>query len=326
MAVFLNFVYSQLFVTPTLHETSWEGKTVIVTGSNTGLGLEAARYFAAHNVKQLILAVRNTEKGDAAKQSIETSTSCPKSTIQVWPLDLSSYLSVKTFADRVKSELPRVDAVNLNAGIATHTFQTFEGNEATITTNVISTFLLAFLLLPHLKSVAEKYSIRPVVALTSSEVHFMTSFPERNAQPSILDELNDKQKANMPDRYNVSKLLEVFIVREFSHRYPTDSYPVTMNCLTPGLCHSELGREMDGSWFFWALKKVFARSTEVGARTLIASAGAGKETHGCYMSDGEVSAVAPLVTSKEGEKAQKRVWEEVCAKLEQIQQGIVAGI
>lgn len=321
-----KFFYNQFFVTPPLPTTGWTGQTVIVTGANTGLGLEAARHLAAHDVSTLIIAVRNVEKGNAAKQSIVASTRCDAARVQVWPLDLSSYDSVTDFAARVEKDLPRVDAVLLNAGINTRKFTVAEGDESTITVNVISTFLLAFLLLPHLKAVAKEYSIRPIVAITASEVHFFTSFPERSAQPSILATLSDPVKANMSDRYNVSKLLEVLMVREFAARHPASSYPVTLTCLNPGLCHSELAREMDGSLIVKVLMNILARSTAIGARTLVSGAEAGPETHGCYMSDGVVADVAPLVTSKEGETAQKRVWKEVCEKLEGIQKGVVAGV
>ena len=59
---------------------------------------------------------------------------------------------------------------------------------------------------------------------------------------------------------------------------------VTLNYLNPGLCHSEMARE-GGFLLVYILKPLFARTTEVGARTLLASAAADHSTHGQYMSD-----------------------------------------
>jgi len=328
-----SFFYRQLLVTPTLPSRTWAAKTVIITGANTGLGLEAARHFLTLNVSHLILAVRDPAKGAAAKASLlQQANSNPTSphnttTIEIWDLDLSSYASVQAFAARVTSTLPRIDAVLLNAGIMPQVYAETEGSESTITTNVLSTFLLAFLLLPHLKTVAERHSIRPVVSVTASDVHFLTAFPERDAQPSILAELSNEKTARMGDRYNVSKLLEVFLVREFGVRFPAETYPVTLNCLTPGWCVSQLDRDMDTSnLLLRGVKKALQRTTEVGGRTLVAAVAAGPESHGEYMSECAVAGVAPLVTSEEGRVAQKRVWDEVCAKLEEISPGVVAGI
>lgn len=65
-----TFFYSQLFVTPSYPESSFADQTVIVTGSNTGLGLEAARHFYRLNCSRLILAVRTVTKGQTAKEEI----------------------------------------------------------------------------------------------------------------------------------------------------------------------------------------------------------------------------------------------------------------
>lgn len=62
----------------------------------------------------------------------------------------------------------------------------------------------------------------------------------------------------MDDRYNVSKLLEVLVCREWATQQPQPPYPVTINFLNPGFCHSELARDING-WGMWAMKKTIAR-------------------------------------------------------------------
>ncbi|RMD39841.1 hypothetical protein DV735_g5285, partial [Chaetothyriales sp. CBS 134920] len=63
-------LYSQLFVTPPYPTASFEGQTIIVTGSNVGLGKEAARYIARFKASKLILGFRNTAAGEEAKDDI----------------------------------------------------------------------------------------------------------------------------------------------------------------------------------------------------------------------------------------------------------------
>ncbi|PSN66472.1 putative short-chain dehydrogenase/reductase family protein [Corynespora cassiicola Philippines] len=315
----MGFYYSQLFVTPQLPSTSFEGQTVIVTGSNVGLGFEAARHFVRLDASKVILAVRNLEAGTAAKHSIESSTNRPR-TCEVWPLDLSSFASVKSFAERATKTLPRLDILVENAAIANpDTFALAEGHERHITVNVLSTILLALLLLPKLRATKHQFvDANPHLTLVTSEMHATSSFPERNA-PSILSALNDPEKTNMKERYATSKLLEILLVRELAPKMA--EMGVVLNMTNPGLCHSQLAR--DYGWAFWMYKLVFARSAEVGSRTLVSAAAAGRESHGRYLTDGVVweGGLGAFVKSEEGEEVQGRVWGEVKGVLERVVEG-----
>jgi len=327
LGFFYNFLKSQWLVTPTYPTTSYEGQTVIVTGANVGLGFEAARHITRLGAAKVILAVRSLSKGEEAKKSIEKSEK-KSGVVEVWQLDLSSYASVEEFAARVNKELPRLDVILENAGIATQAYNLAEGNEATITTNVISTYLLALLVLPKLKETAAKYNKQTYLTIVSSEVHFMTDIPyvvNEKEDKSVLSILN--QDKNMFDRYNVSKLLEVFASRQMvaDHMQPTSPeqpYPVISNFINPGLCHSSLMREQIT---LGAIVKFLmgARTTEVGARTLVHATHAGPESHGQYLSDCAAHPPAPFVTSEVGKKFQVRWWKELSAKLESIHPGIL---
>lgn len=188
-----------------------------VTGSSSGLGLEAARHFARLKARKVILAVRSVAKGEVAKASIEASSGCKPGVVEVWNLDLTSYDSVKAFANEVE-KLPRVDAIIENAGIQTQVFKLAENHERTITTNVVSTFLLALLLLPKLRKSAVKFNITPVLNIVTSEVHYFakrkhsrctaqkspatltsTLVPERQSS-SIFEALRDEKTAQMKQR------------------------------------------------------------------------------------------------------------------------------
>jgi len=173
------------------------GKTIVVVGSNIGMGKEAVRHFARLNASKVIIAVRSTSKGEEAKIDIESTTK-RTGVLEVWELDLARYSSVQAFAARL-ADLPRVDVVVANASIATHRFELFEGSESHITVNVISTFLLILSVMPILRKSAAKWNITPVITVVSSDIHSWTQFPEWKAANS-LDTLNDEKTANMPDR------------------------------------------------------------------------------------------------------------------------------
>ncbi|KAI7196850.1 hypothetical protein KC324_g4356, partial [Hortaea werneckii] len=264
-----HFFYSQFFITPTYPTQDCSGRTIIVTGSNTGLGKEAVRHFVRLNAEKVIIACRSTAKGEAAKQDVEASTG-RKGVVDVWPLDLTDYESVKAFAQRAKG-LARVDVALLNAGINTPEFATVAGNESTITVNVVSTFLLALLLLAKLQESGNRFNTIPTLTVVSSEMHFVTSFPERNS-PTIFKTLNEPDEARMAERYALSKLLEVLACREIARNHSVDQLKVTLNFVNPGWCISELVRYSVASFGSIAktvlnlVMRVMCRTTEVGSR------------------------------------------------------------
>lgn len=148
---------------------SFAGQTIIVTGSNTGLGLEAARHFVRLNAAKVILAVRSIKKGEDAKASIEQTTG-KKNIVEVWQLDMSNYESIKSFVMNCGS-LDRIDVLLANAGVLRNTFEAVEGTEISIAVNVIGTFLLILDMLPLLRKSRQKTGETPRVTITSSVLH-----------------------------------------------------------------------------------------------------------------------------------------------------------
>src|ERR1700712_5727634 len=92
-----KFIYRQWTFTPPPQTQSYANQVVIVTGANIGLGFEAARRITANGAAKVILAVRSLSKGEEAKKEIEKSTNTT-GVVEVWPLDLADYDSVKKFA------------------------------------------------------------------------------------------------------------------------------------------------------------------------------------------------------------------------------------
>ncbi|KAI0153994.1 hypothetical protein BJ166DRAFT_595115 [Pestalotiopsis sp. NC0098] len=321
----MNFLRSQLIETRKLPypKGSYSGQTIIITGSNTGLGKEAARHYARLGAKRLILAVRSLEKGNAAKREIQTSAA-PGVIIDVWLLDLASYDSIRAFSARLQAETDRVDIFHANAGLVSTKYTQVNGVETNIAINVISTFLLVALVLPKLKASAAEFGIRPNLVITSSGAHKHTNFPQKS-EPSIFTALNDESfagGAHWSEQYPISKLVGIFIVRAIAEECPGSSYPVTINLVSPGLCHSDLSREAEGiqKLAFTIMKTVLARSTEQGSRTLVHGGIQGPESHGQYLEDCRIAEPSPVVL--ENNDVQNRLWQELKVILEGIEPGV----
>ena len=150
-------------------------------------------------------------------------------------------------------------------------------------------------------------------------------------EDSIFEALKKNDKKYMENRYQTSKLLEVFTVRSLAKQMGTGPHanePVILNAVNPGLCHSSLSREVKGirRLIFETMKFLLARTTEVGSRTLVTAAGAGAESYGRYMSNCYVAPPSPFVRSEEGKKTQDRVYKELMEILEKIQPGVTKNI
>jgi NAD(P)-dependent dehydrogenase (short-subunit alcohol dehydrogenase family) len=189
MPTFTSFVTDQWTTLPIVATSQdCKGKTYIITGANTGLGFECAKHLVALSAARVILGVRSLSKGDAAKAKIEQDTG-RKNVVDVWALDLSSHASVKEFGEKIRG-LDRVDVVIENAGIANMERSMAEGLETTLTVNVISTMLLAAIVLPKLQESAKKFGTSPNLVLVGSEVAFQAKGELEKIDGDILEGLN----------------------------------------------------------------------------------------------------------------------------------------
>lgn len=275
----------------------YDGKTVIVTGSNTGLGLEAARHFTRLRAERVILAVRNLEKGETAKKSIEDSTG-RLGVVECWKLDMNSFAGTREFIKKVQT-LPRLDVLILNAGVSAGAWRLSpDGWEETLQVNVLSTALLALRLLPKMVSSAKKNpGWTPHLVIVSSNVHEWPSVTSQISEWPLLREqgkfgvfdiLNDEQKSEKTfmARYELSKLLDIYVTREIAKLSPESAldptkHMVVVNTLTPGFCMSELGREC--GWDMYFMQMTLARSTEKGSRVMLYASSKGEQSHGQYL-------------------------------------------
>ncbi|KIW14544.1 hypothetical protein PV08_07328 [Exophiala spinifera] len=317
------------FQTPPLPKVDLAGRTIAITGANSGLGLEAAKQLVQLNCSTIVLVCRTLAKGEEARKIIEATSSGNgrKPQFALLELDLGSFASVVACAEKFR-DLPRLDAAILNAGVELHKFSLSEGYESTITVNVISTFLLATLLIPTLRQSAAKHNIAPVLSVTGSAVHFWANARDLTTPPDgqILKTLSDSQKANMRERYFLSKLPVMLLVKRFAkvltasaEADPIGKPLVVINNVAPGLCNTNLFRDAPAATRL-VLSRV-ARSSEHGARTLVHGGTAGKETHGQYLSECQVKPYSPFVKSKEGDKTAERLWDELSVIYEGLKPG-----
>ncbi|KAF4122549.1 Short-chain dehydrogenase [Geosmithia morbida] len=323
-------VYHQYSTLPlAVSRSTCAGKTYIVTGANIGLGYECAKHLITFRSERVILAVRSKERGDEALASIEEATGV-RGIGQVWIVDLLSYASVVDFCARVERELPRVDGLIENAATALADWRLFEGMESTLTTNVVSTFLMAVLLLPHLKACAARYGTKPVIGIVSSGLAFTREADVVKVDRSrIFDDLNDPKRWSMngTERYSLSKLLEVVVVRELASLLPVDENGVIINLINPGLCSTGLLRHTDAKnkIMVGLLRIIIGRSAEWGSRNLLHSLEAGEVSHGKYLSYCEIREdhVPEWVSNDDGRKFGRKLWAELSAILDRAKPGCV---
>ncbi|KAF8199209.1 hypothetical protein K438DRAFT_1823202 [Mycena galopus ATCC 62051] len=164
---------------------------------------------------------------------------------------MASFASVVRFAERAKGTLERLDGAVLNAGINSWDWGvTEDGWEKMLQVNALSTGLLGVLLLPLLQRTSTlphplpDTAIAPHLTITGSEGMCLASFPFKSA-PHILTALNDKTKFkgdDVMDRYPTSKLFDLYLAREIAALEAAKG--VVVNVIAPGLCASELGRDL----------------------------------------------------------------------------------
>ncbi|KAI1334896.1 NAD(P)-binding protein [Xylariaceae sp. FL0016] len=318
-------LWRQLFVVPPrVEDVDLTGKTAIVTGSNGGIGLECARQLLDLGLSHLILAVRNEGKGEQAKSSLLADKQRQDIVIDVWRLDMLSYESITAFAVRAQT-LDRLDIAVLNVGIIkrkfdmvdAHSSSNGKGHEETIQVNVLSTTLLATLLLPALKLNSSTTTSPGRLVVVSSDVSAFAKFKERVSQP-LLPSFDHPKSFDSFERYCTSKLLGQFTMSELAKR--VDPAEVIITLPNPGLVYgTALGQlpetniaDTIGNF----LKRIFGRHPSVGTRTLTAAAVKfSREAHGQYVEDGELQPLAPLVYKPEGVRIAESLWDEVMQEL-----------
>ena len=282
-------------------------KIAIITGANTGLGLETTKAFAKRNI-EVVMACRNESKAEKAKAEILNEV--PKAQLKILPLDLSSLDAVRSFAEKFKSEYNSLDILVNNAGLMIPPYgKTKDGFELQFGINYLGHFLLTGLLLEPLKNAAEAR----VVSLSSlahkwGDIYFEDLQFQNNY---------DKQKA-----YGQSKLACLMFAYELDRRLKAQELSVKSLAAHPGLSRTNLFRHLTGMMkLLTPFVYPFTQSAKSGAQPQIKAALDEKLAGGEYLGpsgfqeySGKPKVVGSNAISNDKEKA-KRLWEiseELC--------------
>jgi WW domain-containing oxidoreductase len=284
------------------------GRTVVITGSNCGIGFETAQALAGAGAK-VIFACRNIEKGEDAVRRCKALH--PESKLAFFPLDLSSADSIKHFAAEVKSET--IDTLICNAGLVPTNYQeTKEGLEITVGVCHFGHFLLTQLLLPQLLKTKEieaknlisdsSKRVSPRVIMVSSESHRMPMKLNFNKFPLKKTDTFFPLMA-----YGQAKLCNALFANELQRRYQDQG--LTACSLHPGaLITTSFGRDSGFLSLFFKLVSPLTKNPNQGAATTVycASHENAEELAGKYFSH-----CKPVRSTKEANNPEtaKKLWE-----------------
>lgn len=202
-----------------------EDKRIVITGGNSGIGLEAAIYLCDAGA-DVVLACRNLEKADAASQRIRAEV--PHARVEAQALDLASLRSVRDFVDDYTTSGKSLDILINNAGVMmTPNQQTADGFELQFGTNHLGHFVLTLGLLPVLAQ-----SNAPRIVVVSSHMHAIGRID--------FDNLNAEQGYNPVSAYSQSKLANLLFVMELQRLLREAGASIRVVAAHPGYCNTEL--------------------------------------------------------------------------------------
>lgn len=229
-------------------------RTAIVTGANSGIGLETARGLAKAGYRT-ILWCRDAERATAAKAEIDGSV--PGADTEIVLADLGSQAAVRHGVDEVADRIDHLDLLVNNAAVTIRTrTETDDGLDTMLAVNHLGPFLLTNLLLPMLEAAP---SAR--IVTVASDAHKFGRLD--------LDDLQATRGYGffgMP-RYGETKLMNILFTRELARRLADTE--ITANCLHPGAVRTNLG---DPPAIVRAFVGLFFLSPEKGAATSLAAA------------------------------------------------------
>ena len=208
-----------------------DGKTVIITGANSGIGLETAVDMAKRNAR-VILACRSVERGKAALADVKKRSG--NDNVVFVQLNLGSLASVRAFAAKILEDEQRIDILINNAGvmmIAERTL-TSDGFEMQFGVNHLGHFLLTNLLLDRIKETPRAR----IVNLSSSAQGYMF------AGKFNFDNMNSERSYGPMAAYCNSKLANVLFTRSLAKRL--EGTGITTNAVDPGAIKTGLQQHL----------------------------------------------------------------------------------
>jgi len=278
------------------------GRVAIITGANTGLGLETANALAAKGA-HVVLAVRNVDKGKEAAARITNKN--PDAVVTSQHLDLTSLESIRATAEELKAAHQRIDLLINNAGVMyTDKGATKDGFELQFGTNHLGHFALTGRLLAHM------------LPVDGSRVVTVSSVGHRIMAKIHFDDLQLDRKYNRVVAYGQSKLANLLFTYELQRRLKLEGAPTVALAAHPGGSQTELNRNIPGvvKPLVDVLWPLISQSAEMGALpTLRAATDPAAQGGQYYGPDGfrETRGHPVIVKSSKqshDEDVQRRLW------------------
>jgi NAD(P)-dependent dehydrogenase (short-subunit alcohol dehydrogenase family) len=232
-----------------------QGRLAVVTGANTGLGLETAQVLAARGAA-VVLAVRDIEKGKQAADRIAGTT--PGANVMVQPLDLASLDSIRAAAGELRSTHPRIDLLINNAGVMYPPKQTTrDGFELQFGTNHLGHFALTGLLLEQM------------LPVPGSRVVTVSSIGHRIRARINFDDLQWERSYSRVAAYGQSKLANLMFTYELQRRLSGPGTTIAV-AAHPGFADTELMRYLPAGLDVPA--QLFSQTAAMGALATLRAA------------------------------------------------------
>ena len=226
-------------------------KTALVTGANSGIGLETARELARRGYRVVMLC-RNAERAAGAKADIDASV--PGATTEIVLADLSEQASVRTAAAEILGRLERLDLLVNNAGLTLRKYQrSSEGHDLMLATNHLGPFLLTNLLLPLLEASAPARIVN-----VASDAHRWGRLHFEDIEAT-----RGYGFMSFP-RYGETKLMNILFTRSLAKRLAGTG--VTVNALHPGAVATNIGAPPK---LIGGITKIILKTPAQGARTSV---------------------------------------------------------
>jgi len=276
------------------------GRVAIVTGANSGLGLDTATVLADKGA-HVVLAVRNLDKGNQAADRIRAKNA--NAVVSLQELDLTSLDSVRKAADQLRADYPRIDLLINNAGVMYVPTRetTKDGFEIQFGTNHLGHFALTGQLLDNL------------LPVEGSRVVTVSSVGHRILARIHFDDLQLERRYNRVESYGQSKLANLLFTYELQRRLAAKGTPTIAAAAHPGVADTELMRHLPAAIpdFLW---RPFSQPAARGALPILRAATDPKVEGGQYYGPdgiGEIQGHPKLVKSSaqsHNEDIQRRLW------------------
>jgi NAD(P)-dependent dehydrogenase (short-subunit alcohol dehydrogenase family) len=240
---------------------SQQGKTILITGANSGLGLRAATVLSEKGAN-VIMAVRNLAKGKEAIAKIKREV--PNAKVELMQLDLADFNSIRKFSEEFHEKKSQLNVLINNAGLMIPPTRevTKQNFEIQFGTNHLGHFLLTGLLLDILKKTPNSR-----ICVQSSIVHKMAS-----QKPEIhFDDLNWEKSYNKYYAYSQSKLANLLFAYELDRKLKTNNIGVIVTAAHPGYTKTNL-QDRAGLFVTAIMNNLVAQKLEMGTLPILRAA------------------------------------------------------